>query len=173
MPRSKKPRRPYQPRPASFDAMTMTLRRAADRQAHARATRSEVSLQRAEVMDLAIAYHGAMRALSNGQATDDDVEMLALACNVALLLCEAGLGADCIEHVRLAQDAVVQVKARAARCGPRYVHTALEMQRLNALLELHDAQLEHPECTEGLMVRVLDEIKKRIANGDVLEVVPA
>lgn len=153
--------------------MTMTMRRAADRQAHARASRSEVSLQRAEVADLAIAYHGAMRALSTGSATDDDVEMLALACNVALLLCEAGLGADCIEHVRLAQDAVVTIKARKDRCGPRYVHTALEMQRLNALLELHDAQLEHPECTEGLMVRVLDEIKKRIANGDVLEVVPA
>ena len=153
--------------------MTTTMRRAADRQAHARASRSQVSLQRAEVMDLAIAYHGAMRALSTGTATDDDVEMLALACNVALLLCEAGLGADCIEHVRLAQDAVVRIKDRAARCGPRYVHTALEMQRLNALLELHDAQLEHPECTEGLMVRVLDEIKKRIAAGDVLEVVPA
>lgn len=173
MPRSSKPRRPYRPRPASFDAMTLALRRAADQQAHARATQSEDSLQRSEAMDLAIAYHGAMRALSTGQATDDDIEMLALACNVALLLCEAGIGADCIGTVRLAQDAVVRIKARRDRTGPRYVHSAMEMQQLNALLVLHDAQLEAPDCTEGLMVQVLDEIKRRIAAGDVVEAVPA
>ena len=36
------------------------------------------------------------------------------------------------------------------------------------LLELHEAQLAHEACTEGMMVAVLEEIKRRVTAGNVM-----
>jgi hypothetical protein len=121
-----------------------------------------------QVRDLALYCHSAIDALSRGQGTDHHTNHLALAVNVSLMLCEAGLGGDWLDKVREAQDALVTLEARRNRIG-RYVLSGLELQRLTAAIELHDSQLASPDCTEGLMVRALTEIRRRVESGNVIE----
>ena len=136
------------------------LRRAADQQRTARATASTERLARDQVRDLAIGYHGALEAVRTGRGTQADTSTLAIASNVALMLCEQGLGEDWIDKVREAQDACVTLEHRRQRIG-RVVASGTELQRLTALLDLHDAQLESDDCTEGLVMRALREIERR------------
>ena len=172
MPRSHKPRRRYVPKRHGIDdtAAFSAMRRAADQQRTARATASTERLARDQVRDLAIGYHGALEAVRTGRGTQADTSTLAIASNVALMLCEQGLGEDWIDKVREAQDACVTLEHRRQRIG-RVVASGTELQRLTALLDLHDAQLESDDCTEGPVMRALREIERRVRGGDVVRVV--
>lgn len=134
----------------------------------ARARLSTERLDANQLLDLGIGYHGALAAITSGRGTWDDCNTLALAANVALVLAEAGLGADEVPAVIRAQQAVVQLVQRGT-LGGRYALTGAELRELQELLALHDAQLAHEECTEGVMVAALAEIKRRMTDGNVLE----
>jgi hypothetical protein len=134
----------------------------------ARAATSVDRLDTSQLTDLALGYHGALTALMQGKGGWDDCNTLALAANVALMLCEYGLGDDEIDFVKAAQEAIVRLVQRGT-VGGRYVLTGAEIRSLQALLALHDAQLAHEACTEGVMVAALKVIKRRMASGNVLE----
>lgn len=133
----------------------------------ARARASTEQLDASQLRDLGIGYHGALAAIVQGSGTWDDANTLALAANVALLLCEHGLGLDEIVTVHRAQEAVVNLTQRGT-LGGRYVLTGAELRDLQALLELHEAQMAHEACTEGVMVAALAEIKRRATAGNVM-----
>lgn len=133
----------------------------------ARARASTEPLDAAQLRDLGIGYHGALAEIVQGRGTWDDANTLALAANVALLLCEQGLGLDELATVRRAQEVVVNLAQRGT-LGGRYVLTGAELRDLQALLELHEAQLSHEACTEGVMVAALEEIKRRVTAGNVM-----
>jgi len=133
----------------------------------ARAQASTERLDASQLRDLAIGYHGALAGITSGRGTWDDCNTLALAANVALVLAEAGLGADELPVVQRAQSAIVQLVQRGA-LGGRYALTGAELRDLQELLELHDAQLAHEACTEGVMVAALAEIRRRMTSGNVM-----
>lgn len=133
----------------------------------ARARQSKAPLARQQLLDLAIGYHGALESLRTG-GREADAHTLAMASNVALMLCELGIGGEYIDGVKRAQDAIVAMLARAAK-GGRYGFDGPGLAAVQAMLELHDAQLESPDCTEGLLLAALAEIRKRMAAGQVLE----
>lgn len=120
-----------------------------------------------QARDLAIAYHGALAAISSGSGTADDANTLAIAANIALMLVEVGLGIDQLPTVHAGQDAIVNMMARERRTG-RLGFSGPELRAVQDLLDLHDAQLADPDCTEAVMVAALDECKRRREAGQVL-----
>ena len=134
-----------------------------------RAANSTEPLDKSQRTDLALGYHGALASLTSGAGTWDDCNTLACAANIALLLCEYGLGADEQAEVQAAQEAIFRMTNRG-KPSRRFVLTGPEIRALQALLELHDLQLAHPACTEGVIVAALSQIKARKAQGNVLEV---
>jgi hypothetical protein len=122
-----------------------------------------------QARDLGIAYHGALNAISQGKGNEEDANTLAVAANMALMLVEIGLGIDQLPAVHAAQDAVVKMMARAERTG-RFGVTGEELRALQHLLDLHDAQIADPECTEAVMIAAIDECRRRKEAGQVLAV---
>lgn len=159
----KKPRKKYRPREVRPGAGLALL-------GHTAAAQSTNQLNPQQLRDLALGYSGALQALVHGSGSGHDLATLAVASNVALLLCEYGLGD--IDKAKAAQDACMHIGARALRVG-KYILTGLELRQLQDLIDLHDAQLASPDCTEGVLVAVLKEVKARAEAGHVLEVAPA
>jgi hypothetical protein len=139
-----------------------TLRAAAEAQ-------STADLDPEQLRDLRIGYHGALAALTSGHANDSEANALALASNVALMLCEYGIGREYLDEVIAAQHAVMSIKLRRDRVG-RYGATGPELALLQTLLDLHDAQLDSEDCKEYVLIGALVECKRRAAAGHVLEV---
>jgi hypothetical protein len=116
---------------------------------------------------LSIGYHGALESMTKGRGTEDDADMLALASNVALLLCEQGFGPNYLGEVKKAQTSLMALQGRFSQLG-RYVLDGAGLGQLQTLLELHDAQLAEPDCTEGLLAAALSEIRRRMGAGNTL-----
>lgn len=171
MPTSHKPRKRFVPK-HHFQIAMATLGRMASQQHDAAMSRSTAPLNPSQVRDNVLYCRLAVDAIRVGQGNGEHVNHLALATNISLLLCEMDIGGDWIDKVREAQDALVTLTARHRRIG-RYVLSGPELQRMNTLLDLHDAQLTGDTCTEGVMVRALAEIRRRVEDGNVVEAAAA
>jgi hypothetical protein len=164
MPTSHKPRKRYIPKRQDHLASHRTIHRMAVRQ-------STAPMDATHVRDLALGYHSALDAIRRGAGTWDDANTLALACNMAFILGEANLGKEWADKVIAdAQAALVSLSHRAEALRGRYVLTGGELQTLRALLDLHDVQLESEDCTQGVMVQALTEIRRRLEAGNVVQV---
>jgi hypothetical protein len=119
--------------------------------------------------DVGLAMHQSLLSVQHGQADEQDANNLALAANVSLLLCELGLGGELQADVIASQAALVQMSERNLRLN-RYVATGPELQALNRLGEIHDAQLSSPDCTQGLLAQAMALIRRRVAEGHVMRV---
>ena len=162
---NRKPRKAYRPRRADPFAAIARLGSAA-------AAVSTAPLDADQLVDLGIGYHHALTALRTGAGGWSDANDLAMAANVALLLAEVGIGGEYLPAIRDAQDAIVALLARGQRVG-RYVFDGPGLVAVTELLSVHDAQLECEACTSAVMVGVLAEIRRRMADGQVLQAVPA
>lgn len=154
-------RRPPKPqRRVSVDAAGFAIRQA---------QRAIQPVTADQARDLAIAYHGALQAIASGNGNAEDANALAVSANMTLMLVELGLGIDQLDAVREAQDAIVSMMARAQRVG-RFGMTGAELKAVQHMLDLHDAQIADPECTEAVMIAALEECTRRKAAGQVLRV---
>jgi hypothetical protein len=136
------------------------------KRAHGRAYGAS-ELDASQVRYLSLIGHAALTAITQGTGTAVDVDNLALLSNVSLVLAEIGLGADLIPDVHAGQAAILSMQARLARVGKAGA-TGPELQALNTLMELHDAQLSIPPTVDE-MRRALAEVKRRREAGQVLE----
>lgn len=93
------------------------------------------------LVDLKIKNHDALTALTRGVATRKDIDALIQAVNIVEALYRLGFGRDYFPEVRAGLDALYEVGVRGAESG-RFVLKASEMDALNTVMELHDAQLE-------------------------------
>lgn len=93
------------------------------------------------LVDLKIKNHDALTALTRGMATRQDIDTLIQAVNIVEALYRLGFGRDYFPEVRAGLDALYEVGVRGAESG-RFVLKASEMDALNMVMELHDAQLE-------------------------------
>lgn len=93
------------------------------------------------LLDLKIKNHAAMTLLVRGVATKRDIDVLIAAANIVEALYRLGFGAEYKDVMAEGQDALLTVGKRGASNG-KFILRADEMSALNALMELHDAQME-------------------------------
>jgi hypothetical protein len=134
----------------------------------ARIAQSTAPMEREVQVDLGIAYREALQAVMSGSGTEVEAHTLACGANVALILCEHGFGTEYLEAVKAAQRAIVALMARGRACG-RWVLDGPGIRACQELVELHEAQMDMPECTQGLVSAVMVELHRRIAIGAVME----
>lgn len=132
------------------------------------------AISRAQKLDadhintLSLAYWGALNDIKRGAGDERDVDTMASAVNVSLILAETtGGNAPAIALIQQAQDALMRAKVRIDRFGKPGLDGpgALAIGRA---LTLHDDQLR--EHTAGQLQDALTEAMRRMRAGVVLEV---
>ena len=93
------------------------------------------------LIDLKIKNHGAMTALTTGQAVRADIDTLIAMSNICEALFRMGFGTEYKDVVKRGADALYAVGRRGASTS-RFILRPEEMTALNTLMELHDAQME-------------------------------
>lgn len=126
------------------------------------------TLDEADRVRLALSYWGALDALKRGQGSENDIDTLAGAVNVSLVLAERTPGGEAaIEVIKAAQDALMRAKARQVRLG-RVGLDGPGAQALAEALNIHDQQMRLHKS--GELESALVEAIKRMRRGEVLEV---
>jgi len=92
-------------------------------------------------VNLKIKNHLALTSLTRGKATRYDIELLINMVNIVEALYRLGFGKEYAEEVKAGLDALHAVAIRG-RDTNRFILKAEEMNALNVITELHDAQLE-------------------------------
>lgn len=93
------------------------------------------------LIDLKIKNHGAMSNLTKGVASRRDMDLLVNMVNLTEALYRLGFGEDYKDVVNAGLDALHEVGRRGVETG-RFIVKAQEMNDLNLVMELHDAQME-------------------------------
>lgn len=93
------------------------------------------------MLRIKLASHSAMTELVHGRATTEHIGVLIGMNNMTDALFQLGFGTEYADVLHTGQDAIESLIDRACEIG-RYVATGPEITALNALLELHDAQME-------------------------------
>jgi len=93
------------------------------------------------LIDLKIKNSEAMVALLRGNATHDDLDLLVAMSNVTEALYQLGFGEDYKDVAIDGREAILKIVYRAVE-HKRFTPTGPEIQALNRLMELHDAQMD-------------------------------
>jgi len=93
------------------------------------------------LIDLKLKNHMALANLTKGIAERYDIESLIQSVNVTEALYRMGFGREYASEVRAGLDSLHAVGVRGAASG-RFILKSEEMNALNIIMELHDAQLE-------------------------------
>lgn len=102
---------------------------------------STVTSHRNFLLDLKIKNSQAMYALTHGSATKADMDLLIAMSNMAEALHQLGHGAEYQDVCVGGRAALISIAYRAKEHG-RFVPTGPEIQALQLLMELHDAQMD-------------------------------
>jgi len=91
-----------------------------------------------------IKNHDALKNLSRGEAKQEDITTLVDALNMTegFVRLRQDLGADWLDEIRAAQDALFDVVQRGVKTQ-RYVCKAAELTAINLALDIHDSQLDN------------------------------
>lgn len=114
------------------------------------------------LVDLKLKNHAAMSKLVRGEADMHDMTTIIAVSNIVEALWQLGFGKEYEELLAPGQNAIKALAARASETG-RYVCYASEITALNALMELHDAQMD--VITVRDMERALKLAKSEQING--------
>jgi hypothetical protein len=93
------------------------------------------------MLDLKIKNHGAMTLLTTGKAKHTDIDVLIQMVNMTEAFARLGFGKDYSDVVRDGLQALRDVAKRGAVSGS-FVLKAHEMNAMNTVMELHDAQMD-------------------------------
>lgn len=125
-PRKKK----YRPRPVLVNPLGYVLE-----------SITPVAAHESYLVDLRIKNHAALAELTQGKATKREMDVLINASNMTDALMRMGFGRDYAEVLFKGQNALLAVARRGVDTN-RFVLRAEEMNAINTLFELHDAQLD-------------------------------
>ena len=128
---TKKPRKKYRPKPVLSNPLGYVLE-----------SMTPVAQHSNFLVDLKIRNHMAMRSLTQGQATRADMDDLIAMGNAVEALYRMGFGEGYNQVVADGLQATLSVARRGAANGNRFILNAQEMNALNNLMDLHDAQME-------------------------------
>lgn len=102
---------------------------------------SPVASHTSFMLDLKIKNHGALETLTKGLAKHADIDTLIQMVNMTEAFARLGFGKDYSDVVRDGLQALRDVGKRGVATGS-FVLKASEMNALNSVMELHDAQMD-------------------------------
>ena len=113
-------------------------------------------------VELKIKNHMALSNLTKGVAMRDDIDTLIQAVNIVEALYRMGFGREYADDVRKGLDALHNVGVRGVASG-RFILKSEEMNALNVIMELHDAQLEviTLKDMEAAIKLVVEELRQK------------
>lgn len=153
MPTSSKPRRKYRPKSRLVNPIDYVLE-------------SFAPLESAGtyLMDLKLVNHSAMTELLAGRATKKHMDSLIAMSNICEALQRAGFGVEYKDVTTEGRYAILAISIRAVE-KLRFVPTGPEIQMLNRLMELHDAQMDiiTVQDMEKAINTAMRELKKKRA----------
>jgi hypothetical protein len=152
---NKKPRKAYKPKPNYANPL----------EAFAPIRKFESYL-----IDLKIKNHAALAALVQGKATKDDMTTLIAFSNMTEALWQRGFGKEEYPDVTVeGRFAALSIIYRYVSHG-RFTPTGPEIQALNLMMELHDAQMEI--CTVRDVTLAIEHARKKIAQKHFVSLPP-
>lgn len=108
--------------------------------------------------------HAAMEALVKGRADRRDVDVLVAASNMASSIAALhGFGKEFTADIEDGATAILNMGRRGVTSNDRFLFTGPEMQAVNRMLEVHDAQLEI--ITVGELDAALQRVQKQLRSG--------
>jgi uncharacterized membrane-anchored protein len=93
------------------------------------------------LVDLKIKNHLAMKTLTKGLATRNDIDTLIATANITEALYRLGFGREYANVVSEGLDALRDVGRRGIETN-KFILRSTEMNALNLMMELHDAQMD-------------------------------
>ncbi len=87
--------------------------------------------------EVSLMAYTALTAITTGSGTDEHLGALSLACNMSYSLAMQGIGAEAMELVIRANDALHALRERHTRTG-KYGFTAPELEAVRDMLHVHD-----------------------------------
>lgn len=120
----------YRPKPVRLNPMGFVMENI-----------SLVSCHTSFMLDLKIKNHGALETLTKGKAKYPDIDTLIAMVNMTEAFARLGFGQDYSDVVRDGLQALRGVGKRGAASGS-FILKAQEMNALNSVMELHDAQMD-------------------------------
>ena len=130
MANNKKPRKRYKPKPVLADPIGFVTERIAP-----------IAKHDTYLLDLQLRNSAAMTALLRGNCSTADMDTLIAMSNIVEGLHMMGFGKEYGEVAIQGREALISIAARAKRTK-RFTPNGAEIQALNTLMELHDAQME-------------------------------
>lgn len=132
-------------------------------------------LQPRKLATVTMRQYEALDAIATGHGTVRHAQVLAGAANIAVVLCNWGLGEEQEFAVVTAQRVIEELKRFMPKPKPGKAVDPLAplgkpgvcpldrlgLEAVAGLLLVHDAQREHPACTRGVMVRAEQEVLRR------------
>ncbi len=162
MSKSKKPAKKYRPKHVEpVFALNKVLMRA-------QILASTEPIQGEQANGLSLRNWASFEAIKSGHGNHNHANDIVNIANMADILAEAGLGIEYIGQIRGSGLCVVEMGKRYERTG-KWGFSGPELVKVRELLEIHDMQLESPDCSEGFIMRCVEEVKARIARGQILE----
>ena len=127
---NKKPRKKYKPKPILQDPVGYVTE-----------LLQPVAQYGSYLLNLQLQNSASLTALLKGTATRRDMDILIAMSNITQSLRELGFGKEYQDVTIGGREAIIGIAHRAKTHG-RFTPTGTEIQQLNALMELHDAQME-------------------------------
>lgn len=120
----------YRPKPVALNPMAYVLE-----------NMTPVAKHESYLTDLKIKNSLAMATLLKGGATRADLDVIIAMSNISEVLQRLGFGKEYGEVTTAGREAIIAIAHRAVKIK-RFVPTGPEIQALNTLMELHDAQMD-------------------------------
>jgi len=108
-----------------------------------------------------IKNHVAMAAMAQGIGNHESWNRVNGAINMALVMCEQGIGNEYVGEFKSARDAMLACVLRAKKTE-RYLFTGDELQTMNAAMSSHDAQVTC--CRYIDIARAAEEVCRRLSH---------
>ena len=122
------------------------------------------------LVDLKIKNHAALSALVKGTATKSDMTTLVAFSNMTEALWQQGFGKEEYPDVTVeGRFAILSVIYRYVQHA-KFTPTGPEIQAINLMMELHDAQMEI--CTVRDVTLAIEHARKRIAQKNFVSLPP-
>lgn len=159
MTKPKKPRnKAYKPRQVAQHGGLVAIA-----MCHARGENAS-TLKDDQLTDLGVAYWLSFENLRAGAATEEAWSCVACALNVALVLCEKGIGAEYEQQLVTALDGTFRAKIRSAKTG-NFRLDGEALRDIEIALQIHDQQMAIAKRWE--VTQAMNTIYARLKAGNV------
>ncbi len=118
---------------------------------------------RSELQSTLAINHMAMQAMVQGRGDRTQWDRLVGAINVAIVMCEQGIGPEFRATLEAAREALLQCGIRGVKKG-KFLFTGDELSAMNEALACHDAQMENVRAID--VDRAANEVIRRL-NGRI------